>query len=160
MDFLFQVLLAQGSSELFYATEGLAYIDSVNILLPSTWTNKYDASVSSQYFYEDGDIRINTPNPLHVDNPYTVQPGGCGERSKYIHLTPEFIFHLNNTSTDTFGPLEKVFVHEWSKLRYGVFEEYGYPGDQQYPLFYMDNQNVDELQPNFCTDHTLQGTKV
>jgi len=30
--------------------------------------------------------------------------------------------------------LEKVFVHEFAKLRYGVFEEFGYPGDSQYPM--------------------------
>ena len=30
----------------------------------------------------------------------------------------------------------KVVVHEWAKLRWGVFEEHGYPGDQQFPLFF------------------------
>ena len=29
-----------------------------------------------------------------------------------------------------------MFVHEWSKYRYGVFEEHGYPGDPKYPAFY------------------------
>jgi hypothetical protein len=28
-------------------------------------------------------------------------------------------------------PTDKLFVHEWAKLRYGVFEEHGYPGDSQ-----------------------------
>ena len=156
--------MSRGSSELFYATEGLAYIDSVNILLPSTWTNKFNGTVTSEYFYDDGDIRINTYNPLYMDNPYTFQPGNCYERGKYIHLTPEFIMNLNNTS-ENFGPLEKVFVHEWSKYRYGVFEEFGYPGDKQYPLFYYeqlytDNGPVQELRPNFCTDENLQGTRT
>ena len=46
--------------------------------------------------------------------------------------------------------------------RYGVFEEYGYPGDEQYPLFYWDEQFVDggisyDLTPNFCTDVPLKG---
>ena len=30
----------------------------------------------------------------------------------------------------------KVVVHEWAKLRWGVFEEHGYPGDAQFPLFF------------------------
>ena len=82
----------------------------------------------------------------------------------YIYtVTPGFIANLED-STDTFGPLEKVFVHEWSKLRYGVFEEFGYPGDEQYPLFYYersytDDGIVNDLKPNFCTDYSLEGTR-
>ena len=125
-----------------------------------TWQKNNTSAVSSEYFYEDGDIRISAPNPLYMDNPNTLQPGGCGERGKFIHLTPEFVINLNDTSTDTFGPLEKVFVHEWSKLMYGVFEEFGYPGDEQYPLFYYKNSYGDKLKPNFCTDEPIQGIKM
>ena len=35
-----------------------------------------------------------------------------------------------------YGSLGKAVVHEWAKLRWGVFEEHGYPGDQQFPLFF------------------------
>ena len=99
-----------------------------------------------------------------MDSPYTLQPGGCKERGEYIHITPDFLTHLNTSTADTFGPLEKVFVHEWAKFRYGVFEEYGYPGDSQYPLFYYEKVFTDdgvknELQPNFCTDSPLKGTR-
>ena len=67
-------------------------------------------------------------------------------------------------SEELFGPSENVFVHEFSKLRYGVFEEYGYPGDDQYPLFYYEEHYVDggteyELMPNFCTDVPLKGRR-
>ena len=48
-----------------------------------------------------------------------------------------------------------VFIYFY--FRYGVFEEYGYPGDKQYPLFYFDDE--DELMPNFCTDETLIGRR-
>ena len=119
--------------------------------------------MSSEYFYEDGHIRINNFNPLYMDTPYTLQPGGCGERGEYTHLTPKFLQNLQDSSA-TFGPLAKIFVHEWAKLRYGVFEEYGYPGDKQYPLFYYEQVPVDggyvsELRPNFCTDQPLDGTR-
>ena len=57
-------------------------------------------------------------------------------------MTPNFITNLLDSSTETFGPIENVFVHEWSKLRYGVYEEFGYPGDEQYPLFYYEQSNV------------------
>lgn len=47
--------------------------------------------------------------------------------------------------------IEKVFVHEWSHLRYGVFDEYGYQGDKKYPLFYKE-PNDQEIQVNLCSD--------
>ena len=95
--FHFQAFISQGSVELFSATENLAYIDSVSILLPSTWKSDYNATLTSEYFYEDGDIRINSPNPLYLDNPYTLQSGGCGERGKYIYLTPGTVYILGLT---------------------------------------------------------------
>ena len=57
--------------------------------------------------------------------------GGCGSTGEFIHLTPDYLMHINGTSETQFGPHENVFVHEWAKLRYGVFDEYGYPGDEQ-----------------------------
>ena len=32
--------------------------------------------------------------------------------------------------------MAQVVVHEWAKLRWGVFEEFGYPGDAKFPMFY------------------------
>ena len=83
---------------------------------------------------------------------------------EYIHLTQNYLIDLNDESEELFGPYENVFVHEFSKLRYGVFEEYGYPGDDQYPLFYYEEHYVDggteyELMPNFCTDVPLKGRR-
>lgn len=129
-----------------------------------SWGNYPDAIVSSEYFFEDGAIRVNLDNPLYLDTPYTVQPGGCSDRGEFIHLTADFLINLDGLSTEYFGPPGKVFVHEWAKLRYGVFEEYGYPGDDQYPLFYYeenfeDGGSVNDLTPNFCTDAPLQGTR-
>ena len=58
--------------------------------------------------------------------------------------------------------LGNVFVHEWSKFRYGVFEEFGYPGDPIYPMFYYKttwtpNGQENVLTPNFCTDKIITG---
>ena len=38
--------------------------------------------------------------------------------------------------SSAYGNWGKVVVHEWAKLRWGVFEENGYPGDQQFPMFF------------------------
>ena len=38
--------------------------------------------------------------------------------------------------SSAYGNWGKVVVHEWAKLRWGVFEEHGFPGDQQFPMFF------------------------
>ena len=69
--------------------------------------------------------------------------------------------HATNAS-DEFGRTDKVVVHEWAKLRWGVFEEYGYPGDAKFPMFYLKttwgaNGQEDVLKPNFCTSTEVSG---
>ena len=67
-------------------------------------------------------------------------------------------------------------MHEWAKLRWGVHEEYGYPGDERFPMFYYKTSwgpsgqvrstsctlisslfQVDILKPNFCTSTEVLG---
>ena len=51
-------------------------------------------------------------------------------------------------------------MREWAKLRYGVFDEHGYVGqDSPYPMFYRQSQNpiapvksAGPLVPNVCAD--------
>ena len=50
-----------------------------------------------------------------------------------------------------------MFTHEWSKFRYGVFDEIGYPGDPAYPVFYVNPRDQKEMLPNFCTVAPLNG---
>ena len=75
--------------------------------------------------------------------------GGCGSTGEFIHLTPDYLMHINGTSETQFGPHENVFVHEWAKLRYGVFDEYGYPGDEQVRVLLIF------LHLHFCTFSTI-----
>ena len=39
-----------------------------------------------------------------------------------------------NSSHPVYGNSGKVIAHEWAKLRWGVSEEHGYPGDKHYPI--------------------------
>ena len=50
------------------------------------------------------DVRVAPPNPVYGDNPYTLQPGGCGERGQYIHVTPDYLRFINGTMKQRFGP--------------------------------------------------------
>lgn len=61
-------------------------------------------------------------------------------------------------STTTSSPPGNTFLHEWSKLRYGVFEQYGYPGDARYPAFYEESDG--DFSPNYCTNVEIEGAEM
>ena len=53
-------------------------------------------------------------------------------------------------------------MHEFAKLRWGVFEEHGYPGDEKFPMFYLKETWTAEGQttlkkPNFCVNDNING---
>ena len=157
-----KTFVADGSLKLFQTTKKLAYIKSVNILIPHTWSLP-NVEVSDEYVYNDGQILVEKANILYQNTPYTLQSSECGNLGKFIHLTPEYLLNLNDAE-EIFGPHENIFVHEWAKLRYGVFEEFGYPGDKQFPLFYYEEEFINgqsdfNLKPNFCTEREIQGRR-
>ncbi|XP_043233012.1 calcium-activated chloride channel regulator 1-like [Amphibalanus amphitrite] len=154
-----KAMFREASPALFTATEKRAYFKKVTILIPMTWTNTSIDRMANSEVYEESEVRVAPPNPAYGDNPYTLQPGGCGEPGEYIHVTPDYLRFINDTMKRRFGPAGKVVTHEWAHLRYGVFEEYGYPGDPAYPLFYYSIQENGEplLVPNFCSNTTLKG---
>ena len=128
------------------------------ILIPSTWKNINATDVESLVF-EDGDVQVNTKSGVFGNTPYTLQTGGCGEEGEYIQVSNDFIENYENIN-GMFGPAGQVFVHEWAKYRYGVFDEFGYPGDEKYPMFFHRTQwttdgQVNKLTPNFCTNLDL-----
>ena len=59
------------------------------------------------------------------------------------------VFTDHNNLSHTTG---KAFVREWARLRYGVFEEHGYTGDNaSFPMFYKELAG-NNLVPNVCSD--------
>ena len=128
------------------------------ILIPSSWTS-INATIVESVVFQDGDVQVNTKSGVYGNSPFTLQTSGCGEEGEYIQISNEFIENYGNIE-GTFGPPGQVFVHEWAKYRYGVFDEFGYPGDKKYPMFYYKSQwtmqgQVNEIAPNFCTNEGL-----
>ena len=146
----------------------------------STWEtfevcfkNNLNTVVFYSLILQKADVLVDTPNPKHQDVPYTRQNGLCGEPGERIHLTPNYVLTVDqeennkqhgkpgNTNYDwdtnfrlLYGLINfvgKVFVHEWAHYRYGVFDEYGRPGDSQFPLFYHPPGSSD-LTPNICAN--------
>ena len=76
-----------------------------------------------------------SPDPVRRFSPFTVQSGGCGQRGDFVSLPKSFLTRSNQTWA-TWGDPAKVLVAEWAKLRYGVFDEFGFPGDPVYPAHF------------------------
>jgi len=141
-------------------SRGWAHINTVNILVPSSWTNV--SAEATQSVHEDAQIRVENSSPVYGDSPFTVQTGECGEEGEYIQVTQNFLTQQVAQSDSVFGPAGRVFVYEWSRFRYGVFEEHGYPGDPLYPMFYLKQVGTEErplveVRPNFCTNTEPEG---
>ncbi|XP_041064000.1 calcium-activated chloride channel regulator 1-like isoform X2 [Carcharodon carcharias] len=118
-----QEIVTEASFHLHRATKQQVYFADVKILLPQSWPVR-SSSVHrpKTESYEKADVIIAEPYLKYGDEPYTLQYGGCGEKGRYIHFTPNFI--LNSSLTQNYGSKGKVFVHEWAHLRWGVFDEY------------------------------------
>jgi len=126
--------------------------------LPQTWSMDYDQDLQGE-IYEDAELRVDRPNPVYADAPYTVRGAECGDPGSHIHFTPGF---LTNSTKGVYGNVGKVLVHEWAKLRWGVYEEHGYPGDKQFPMFfyktiYTASGERQVLSYNFCANEKIYG---
>lgn len=144
-----KALISSASPVLYSATEEKLFFSSITILIPDNWTScgslEIDPNVD-QLTFEDSHIRVHTPHPFFGNNPWTQQPRGCGDPGEYIYFSSDFL----SEESPTWGSQGSVFVHEWAKFRWGVFEEYGHVGDSIFPSAY--HTTATDWQPNYCTD--------
>uniref|UniRef100_A0A6I8P904 Calcium-activated chloride channel regulator 1 n=1 Tax=Ornithorhynchus anatinus TaxID=9258 RepID=A0A6I8P904_ORNAN len=129
-------MVTEASTYLFKATKKLFYLKSVTILIPETWRDKPDYSIAKHESYKTADIIVAEASPVHGEGPYTQQSGRCGDPAEYIHFTPKF---LTGNLLKEYGPLGRVFAHEWAHFRWGVFDEY----DDKQP-FYISSDGLPE----------------
>ncbi|KAM4641317.1 calcium-activated chloride channel regulator 1-like [Discoglossus pictus] len=130
--------MVKGASDyLFKATKQRLFIRSAKILIPFNWTSSSNYRKPRSETYDKADVIIANPYFKYGDEPYTLQYGGCGDPGKYIHFTPDFL--LRDSVSKVYGPPERVFVHEWSHLRWGVFDEY----NTEVPYYIAGNGKVE-----------------
>ena len=154
--------VTEGSRVLYSTSEGWARINNVNILIPSSWpgVDHLQPRMGHVYIHEDAEIRVETTSPLYGDFPTTVQTGDCGDQGDFIQVSDVFLTTHVPDDKDPLGPPGQLFVYEWSRLRYGVFPEHGYPGDPLYPMFYGAlTEFGSEAKPNLCTNVEPEGHK-
>nr|XP_060628640.1 calcium-activated chloride channel regulator 1-like [Anolis sagrei ordinatus] len=115
-------MLKEASSYLYHASQQRFYFRTIKIVIPSTWASKPEYKRVSRESYENADIIVEEPFLKFVDDPYTLQYGGCGIKGRYIHFTPYFL--IEDHFLGFYGSRGRVLVHEWAHLRWGVFDEY------------------------------------
>ncbi|XP_075615964.1 calcium-activated chloride channel regulator 1 isoform X2 [Balearica regulorum gibbericeps] len=115
-------MIKNASNYLFETTKHRFFFKSVKIIIPKTWKKNPNYSRLKTESYDKADVIIADPNIKYGDDPYTLQYGGCREKGRYIHFTPNFL--LNDNLTNVYGEKGRIFVHEWAHLRWGVFNEY------------------------------------
>ncbi|XP_021545829.1 calcium-activated chloride channel regulator 1 [Neomonachus schauinslandi] len=123
-------MVTQASPYLFEATEKRFYFKNVAILIPEKWKTKPEYVRPKLETYKNADVLVAEPNPAGNDEPYTEQMGNCGEKGERIHFTPDF---LAGKKSNIYGSQERVFVHEWAHLRWGVYDEYS--NNEKFYLF-------------------------
>jgi len=152
--------VTEGSKLLFTATKKHLYIKSVKILLPNVkdnpkWNEVSQAKQTDETLkHEDAWIKIEEPTPLRyfrqdLNLPFTKGSEQCGKAGQHIHLTEDYLKKIDDNEYKPFRATE--FVHNWATLRFGVFDEHGYQGDPDYPLFYWDPKTK-KMKPNMCTN--------
>ncbi|XP_046584208.1 calcium-activated chloride channel regulator 1-like [Haliotis rubra] len=146
-----QNIMTDASAYLYLASRQRAYIRSVKILVPNTWSkNNAKYTDPKDESFDNAHIRIDKANPTQGNNPYTFQPGQCGDPGQYIHLTPEYVMDAPGIYRElNWGNPGRVVVHEFAHLRYGVFDEYGTAGNIQHPEFYLSDKG--RIMPTSCT---------
>ena len=70
------------------------------------------------------------------DQPWTLQFGGCGARGSHVELPVGFI-----GKNRTMASKSSTLTREWIKLRFGVFEEDGFHGDNLYPSSFVEGSS-------------------
>lgn len=148
-----KAMFEAASQLMFTATGSKVFFGEVVIAVPETWMctgSTFNSSSSRIYSWDSAHLRVGPAHPVFGDNPWTQQPGGCGDPGDWIYMPEKFL--LGNTS---YGSQGSVLVHEWAKYRWGVFEEYGHISDPVYPPAYLNQSN--EMVPTYCTDQPVEG---
>ncbi|XP_055979507.1 calcium-activated chloride channel regulator 4-like [Sorex fumeus] len=131
-----QDMVTEASTYLFKATGNRTYFKNVNILIPGTWEQKPEYMRPRSESYKHATVIVAPPTLPGRDEPYTRHFSQCGKEGEYIHLTPDFL--LGNKQNE-YGPSGRLLVHEWTHLRWGVFDEY----NEDEPFYAASNKKIE-----------------
>lgn len=106
------------------------------------------------HMFQSADMVVQAHPVYGVSTPITLQSRGCGGRGDVIAIPYNFISEWN-TTVETHGDPGKILAHQFVKLRFGIFDEKGFPGDPLYPVHYKANSRI---YPTGASNTPVQGT--
>ena len=71
---------------LYSASRGWAHLNTVFILLPTSWSSVQNTR-PAQSVHTEAEVRVEPSSPLYGDTPFTLQTGDCGEQGEFIQVT-------------------------------------------------------------------------
>ena len=129
---VFQVLLLSTSRRALEVTGGRESVGQVEVELPAAWVEAAcppdRKMVSSVARMAPADLLVTETDLL-----WTLQHGACAVRGHHINLPAQFLEFNITTELDTRA---EQLLMEWTKLRFGVFEQSGFAEDPVYPESY------------------------
>ncbi|XP_048776390.2 calcium-activated chloride channel regulator 1-like isoform X1 [Ostrea edulis] len=137
--------LTKASKVLYSATRKRAYFQKVFFLLPSSWSNRPQYKPATSVKITGADIIFSAPrSATRRSFSHTKTYAGCGHKGIHSQLLTDV---LSNSHPLAQSSPEKYIIHEFAKLRYGVFDEYPSPGENE---FYFST-TFGRLDPIRCT---------
>ncbi|XP_021958389.1 calcium-activated chloride channel regulator 1 [Folsomia candida] len=137
------------SNNLWRATKRRFHINSVELIVPETWTAIPGAELAGMGSIDTADFRVSDT----VLYPYAKNTYLCGLPGDYVELPFTF---FQNTNANEFGPIWKTLMVLFARYRYGVWEEHGFIGDELFPYFSL-NEDSTTWEATGCNNEPLVG---
>ena len=92
-------------------------------------------------------LLVTSPHPVYESRPWALQSQGCGRQGDYIQVGGDLFRYATNNAT--YEGAARQLMAEWTKFRWGVFEQRGYAADPVFPgVFRAPGTGV--LRENLC----------
>ncbi|XP_067930944.1 calcium-activated chloride channel regulator 1-like [Watersipora subatra] len=153
-----QAYFSEASKVLLTATNNRLYFKNFTVVVPESWT--YNSTWLQYCKYKPAKdetvkrarVVVAEANLAYGDEPYTLQPGGCGQEGDFIHLTPDYLTK-KPTSDKKYKPRKRI-VKEFGKLKWGLFDENVSVNDTKTSKFYLKEGS---LIPQGCVEDVFFG---
>ena len=128
------------------------------VVVPAHWTDHQCGDTTfttarGRTRYTAPHVVLEAHSTLGVAGPLALQSRGCGSPGDHISLPLGFLL-ATNVSSQQAAARARQLAHQFVKLRFGVFDERGYPGDLLYPGHYKVGGRI---YPTGATDQSVRG---
>lgn len=153
-------LLTRTSQAVHTALDKRLWPGQFTLVVPSHWGEErcevQFKQAKGQTRYQKPDMMVETNSFLSKTAPTTHQSQGCRRQGDFISLPQQFISNWN-TSSESLVDSGKLLAHEFIKLRFGIFDEIGFPDDLLYPSQFKMNGVV---YPSGVSNTEVEGNWV